>query len=120
MVGGLVCNPCVPHFLQNVIVAAPRVPYNIGSAMECNRRHKQVLDHQLVNCTAGNRVKAHFRPLVVWKVAIRVICFGVAGTLQDGLFFSYIVCVTICIGHGRDDQLSRLQNVSQVLVFAEV
>ena len=103
-----------------MIVATPWVPDHVGAAMERDGRDKQVLNHQLIDSATSDRVHTHAWRLVVWKIAIRIEELCRLATFKHSQFLPYVMGVTISICHGRDDQLTRLKYVGQVVIFAEI
>jgi len=121
MVGCLIRNVFIPAALvQNVIVAAPRVPNHIDATVESDGCHEQVFHHELVDSAAGHRVQTIAFAIVVGEVAVRVECAQAATVQHHCLLLAYVVSEAVSVCHGRNHELTCAQQVCQVWVLAKV
>ena len=92
-----------------MIVTAPGVAYHINARVERYRSDKQVLDHQLENGAASDRIHAIIRLRVVREVpiGIEVFGFGRKAILKHSSLSPLVERVAVCVRHGRYYEFPR-------------
>ena len=90
-----------------MIVTAPGVAYHINARVERYRSDKQVLDHQLENGAASDRIHAILRLRVVREVPIGIEVFGGKAILKHSSLSPVVERVAVCVRHGRDYDFPR-------------